>query len=153
MTLQLLLQLNHKSINPFSYMCAYTHTDSHQQKCAHMHMVVRTHKVATLRGYQLQHTIMGFIRCFTFFLSLSLCFHFPSLYGIDRWMEKRGEWGKRRERGGGVGCFLLSLSFFIFESKLNLNSLLPYADLPRNVPYALKFIKQYWRQTLNETKY
>lgn len=57
---------------------------------------------------------------------------------------ERGRVGKRR---GGVLLFFFS---FLFKSKLNLNSVLTYADLQRNVPYAQKFIKRYQRQTLNE---
>ena len=74
-------------------------------------------------------------------------------------MEGRGggegrEGGGGRGEGGGGGLFS-SFSFFsfLYESKLNLNSVLPYADLQRNAPYAQKCIKQYRRQTLNETKY
>lgn len=80
-------------------------------------------------------------------------FTFPASTGNDRWMERRGEQERDRGKGGG-GCFLLSVFLsFLFESKLNLNSALPYADLQRNVPYAQKCIEQYQRQTQNETKY
>lgn len=61
---------------------------------------------------------------------------------------RAGEGGRVEKRTEGVFFF----SFF-FESKLNLNSVLPYADLQRNVPYAQKLIKQYQRQILNENKY
>ena len=57
------------------------------------------------------------------------------------------------EREPRVFCFFspfLCFSLSFFESKLNLNSALPYADLHRNVPYAFKFAKQHQRQTLNE---
>lgn len=55
---------------------------------------------------------------------------------------------KKREGGGASSTFL-----FLLESKLNPYSALPYADLPRNAPYAQKYTRQYWRQTLTETKY
>lgn len=59
---------------------------------------------------------------------------------------ERGRVAKRTKR-----FFFFSFFFsFLFKSKLNLNSVLTYADLQRNVPYAQKFIKQYQRQTLNE---
>lgn len=61
---------------------------------------------------------------------------------------ERGRVGKRT--GGGEGGVLLFFFSFLFKSKLNLNSVLTYADLQRNVPYAQKFIKRYQRQTLNE---
>lgn len=69
-----------------------------------------------------------------------------------------GEEGRAAEggRGGGEesrGWFFLSSLSFLFESKLNLNSVVPYADLHRNVPYAFKFTEQHQRQTLNETSY
>lgn len=98
--------------------CTWSHTHTH------------TYKVDTLWGYQLQHTIVGFIRCFTYFFS------------PDRWKERRvGEGGREGERVEKriEGVFLFS---FFFESKLNLNFVLPYADLRRNVPYAQKFIRQ-----------
>lgn len=63
-----------------------------------------------------------------------------------------GEEGRAGE-GEGVVFFFLFFFLSFFESKLNLNSALPYADLQRNVPYARKRIEQYPRQTLNETKY
>lgn len=56
--------------------------------------------------------------------------------------------GEGREGGEASSTFL-----FLLESKLNLYSVLPYADLPRNAPYAQKYTRQYWRQTLTETKY
>lgn len=66
------------------------------------------------------------------------------LFFHSRQME--GEKSRRGREGGkeNQGCFLsffFSLSFFL-ESKLNLNSVLPYADLRRNVPYALEFIRE-----------
>lgn len=91
------------------------------------------------------YTIRGFIRCFTFFRSL--CSLSQAL-----WVSADGE--EERRVGEETGGWGWGVSFtFLSEFKLRLNSLLPYADLPRNVPYAVKFIKQYWRQTLNETKY
>lgn len=92
-----------------------------------------------------------------FRLFLSLSFHFPCIYkkqqmdgeegsGGSGVAGERGRVGKRRG-GGGVLLFFFS---FLFKSKLNLNSVLTYADLQRNVPYAQKFIKRYQRQTLNE---
>lgn len=148
MALQLLLYLNHKSINYIlSHTCVRvhkTHRLAWTEVCTHAHGHTHT---------QSAHTIVGFIRCFTYFF-LSLCFHFPSIYGkrqMDGEEGRAGEGGRVVKRTEGVFFFL---SFFS-ESKLclNLNSVLPYADLQRNVPYAQKFIKLYQRQTLNETKY
>lgn len=61
--------------------------------------------------------------------------------------------GEEGREGGREPTTLSSFSSLRLESKLNLNSVLPYADLQKNVPYAQRFIKQYPRQTLDEAKY
>lgn len=101
-------------------------------------------------------TTVGFIRCFAYF-SLSLSFHFPCIYKKQQMDGEEGDGGSRvagergrvEKRTKGIFSSLFFISF-LFESKLNLNSVLTYADLQRNVPYAQKFINQYQRQTLNE---
>lgn len=122
-------------------MCVYTqNTQTRTNRSVHTCTWSHAH-TKWPHGYQLQHTIVGFIRCFTYFF-LSLCFHFPSIYGkrqMDGEEGRAGEGGRVEKRTEGV-FFFLFLSFFS-ESKLNLNSVLPYADQQRNVPYAQKFIK------------
>lgn len=75
----------------------------------------------------------------------------PLRVSTDGWRGaegSRGNWNKKGEGGGASSTFP-----FLLESKLNPYSALPYADLPRNAPYAQKYTRQYWRQTLTETKY
>lgn len=162
MALQLLLYLNHKSINyslSHPCMCVNTkHTQTRINRSGHTCTRSHAHKEWPHCGAISSSTPSWVSSDVSLIFFLSLCFHFPSFYG-KRQMD--GEEGRAGEGRGGAkekpmvfsfSLFPLFPSFF-FESKVNLNSVLPYADLQRNVPYAQKFIKQYRRQTLSERKY
>lgn len=138
----------------------HKHPDSPQQTCAHMHMVARTHKWPHCRAISSSTPSWVSSDVSLIFFSLPLSSLSKHLRETTDGWRGGGESRRARREGGRVGgrggeCFLLSLFlvFFFYESKLNLNSVLPYADLQRNAPYAQKCIKQYRRQTLNETKY
>lgn len=145
MTLRLFLYLNHKPINyflPHTCVCAYSQSTrlASTEACTHAHGLTHTQRGHTARLSAPAHH-RGLHQMFHLFFSLPL-------FSLSQHLRETTDgWRGGESRRGGVFFFLFFFSSF-FESKLNLNSVLPYADLQRNLPYAQKF-----RQTLNETKY
>lgn len=97
------------------HVCTYTNTRTRLNRRAHTCTWSHAHTSGHTAGLSAPAHHRGFHQMFHLFFFLSLCFHFPSIYG-KRQMdgEEEGRAGERGEREGGSEGEGGSVFFFLF---------------------------------------